>query len=73
MTQAAASPQNEPRSETYAPHDWKAEDFASEKYRAVNIHNFEQLPQIQAMPEEIRRAVTVVGKRAAVQVEPLRC
>ena len=61
MTQAAASPQNEPRSETYAPHDWKAEDFASEKYRAVNIHNFEQLPQIQAMPEDIRRAVTVVG------------
>ena len=43
MTQAAASPQNAPRSETYAPHDWKAEDFASEKYRAVNN------PQLRAV------------------------
>ena len=38
-----------------------ADDFASEEYQVVNLHNFEQLPQIQAMPEEVRHAARVVG------------
>ena len=39
-----------------------AEDFASDDYQAVNLHNFEKLPQIQALPDEIIHDIHVVGR-----------
>ena len=38
------------------------DDFASELYQAINIHNFEKLPQIQALPDEIIHDIHVVGR-----------
>lgn len=32
-----------------------------EPYRAVTLANFEELPQVRALPEEMRRAIRVVG------------
>ena len=48
------------------------DDFASELYQVINIHNFEKLPQIQALPDEIIHDIHVVGRVLALQVEPLR-
>lgn len=39
-----------------------AEDFASELYQAINLHNFEKLPQIQTLPDEIIHDIHVVGR-----------
>ena len=39
-----------------------SEDFASEQYQAINIHNFEQLEQIQALPDEEAYNINVVGR-----------
>ncbi len=38
------------------------DDFASELYQVINIHNFEKLPQIQALPDEIIHDIHVVGR-----------
>ena len=47
---------------TYAPHDLSHEDFASERYQAINLHNFESLPQMEAVSEDVRHAIRVVGR-----------
>ena len=38
------------------------EDFSSDRYQAINLHNFEKLPQIQALPDEIIHDIHVVGR-----------
>jgi len=39
-----------------------SDDFASEQYQAINLHNFEKLPQIAALPDEIIHDIHVVGR-----------
>ena len=39
-----------------------SEDFGSEAYQAINLHNFEQLEQIQALPPEVLYNINVVGR-----------
>ena len=39
-----------------------ASDFGGESYEAINLHNFEKLPQVKALPAEIRRDIHVVGR-----------
>ncbi len=39
-----------------------SEDFASDRYQAINLHNFEKLPQIAALPDEIIHDIHVVGR-----------
>ncbi len=48
--------------ETYNPAALGADDFASEHYQAINLHNFEKLPQIQELPDEIIHDIHVVGR-----------
>ncbi len=42
--------------------DLDAPDFGSERYQAINLHNFEQLEQIQALPEDVVYNINVVGR-----------
>ena len=48
--------------ETYNPASLGADDFASELYQAINLHNFEKLPQIQELPDDIVHDIHVVGR-----------
>ena len=37
------------------------EDFVEEPYEAINLHNFEKVPQLAALPPELRAEIRVVG------------
>ena len=37
-------------------------DFGSEAYQVINLHNFEQLEQIQALPADVIYDINVVGR-----------
>ncbi len=37
------------------------EDFVEEPYEAINLHNFEKVPQLAALPPEMRSEIQVVG------------
>ncbi len=37
------------------------EDFVEEPYEAINLHNFEQVPQLAALPSDMRAEIRVVG------------
>ena len=48
--------------QTYDVVGMQSEDFSSDKYQAINLHNFEQLEQIQALPSEVIHNIKVVGR-----------
>ena len=37
------------------------EDFVEEPYEAINLHNFEKVPQLAALPADLRSEIRVVG------------
>ena len=37
------------------------EDFVEEPYEAINLHNFEKVPQLAALPSDLRAEIRVVG------------
>ena len=37
------------------------DDYMEEPYEAINLHNFEQVPQLAALPAELREEIRVVG------------
>ncbi|MCY4456011.1 MAG: lysine 2,3-aminomutase [Chloroflexi bacterium] len=37
------------------------EDFVEEPYEAINLHNFEKVPQLAALPPDMRSEIQVVG------------
>ena len=37
------------------------EDFVEEPYEAINLHNFEKVPQLAALPADLRAEIRVVG------------
>ena len=37
------------------------DDYMEEPYEAINLHNFEQVPQLAALPSELREEIRVVG------------
>ena len=37
------------------------EDFMEEPYEAINLHNFEKVPQLAALPADLRSEIRVVG------------
>ena len=49
-------------SQPYDVTNLTSEDFASEQYQAINLHNFEQLEQIQALPDDVVYNINVVGR-----------
>ena len=49
-------------SQQYDVTNLTSEDFASEQYQAINLHNFEQLEQIQALPDDVVYNINVVGR-----------
>ena len=59
-------------SKQYDVVNMESQDFGSEAYQAINLHNFEQLEQIQALPDEVVYNINVVGPGAALQIEPVR-
>ena len=48
-------------SQPYDVTNLTSEDFASEQYQAINLHNFEQLEQIQALPDDVVYNINVVA------------
>ncbi len=46
----------------YDVNQLSSEDFSSEQYQAINLHNFEQLEQIQALPDDVIYNINVVGR-----------
>ncbi|MYJ92935.1 MAG: lysine 2,3-aminomutase, partial [Chloroflexi bacterium] len=49
-------------SKQYDVVNMESQDFGSEAYQAINLHNFEQLDQIQALPDEVVYYINVVGR-----------
>ena len=49
-------------SKAYDVVNLESQDFGSERYQAINLHNFEQLEQIQALPDEVVYNINVVGR-----------
>ena len=37
------------------------DDYMEEPYEAINLHNFEQVPQLAALPADLREEIRVVG------------
>ena len=48
--------------QVYDVNQLQADDFASDHYQAINLHNFEQLESIQALPDEVVYNINVVGR-----------
>ncbi len=48
--------------QVYDVNQLQADDFASDHYQAINLHNFEQLEQIQALPDDVVYNINVVGR-----------